>query len=143
MRRTADVVVDLLSRPVYGVSEVDSALRLPQGTARRWVDGYVRGGRRYRPVVRPESTGDGLVTWGDYVETRLLSEYRESGVPIIRLRPVVDRLREELGVLYPLAYARTWLEPEGNELVWRIQEPICSSNAGVKTLQRVRSESFA
>lgn len=115
-------VIDLLARPVYGMGEVDVALALPPGTARRWIDGYVRARRWYPPVVRVETTGDDVVTWGEFVETRLLAEYRRAGVPMIHLRPTVERLREELKVLYPLAYARTWLEPYGNELVQRVQD---------------------
>lgn len=118
-------VVDLLARPVYGMAQVDAALGLRTGTARRWIDGYERGGRTYTPIVRLETTGDDLVTWGEFVETRALAEYRDvERVPIIRLRPVVDRLREEYGWMYPLAHARPWLEPDGNELVARIQEEV-------------------
>lgn len=117
-----DGVVDLLERPVFGMSEVDSALRLSSGTARRWIDGYVRERRPYPPVVRLAPTGDDAVTWGEFVETRLLSEFRNAKVPMFHLRPTVQRLREDLGVQYPLAYASTWLEAQGNELVRRIQD---------------------
>ncbi|MBX3031068.1 MAG: DUF433 domain-containing protein [Chloroflexi bacterium] len=116
-----DSVVSLLERPVYGMAEVDDVLRLRPGTARRWIDGYQRR-RPYPPVVRLEATGSDVVTWGEFVETRLLAEYRDAGVPMVHLRPTVERLRDELGVRYPLAYASTWLEPHGNELVRRVQE---------------------
>lgn len=119
---TMDNVVDLLERPVYGMSEVDAVLRLTPGTARRWIDGYVRERRQYPPIVREERTGDDVVTWGEFVGTRLLSEYRKADVPIVNLRPTVLRLRDELGVRYPLAYSRTWLMPYGGELVKRIQD---------------------
>src|ERR1700675_1890986 len=72
-------VVDLLNRPTYGLAQVDRLLGLPGGTARRWIDGYERAGKRYPPVVRESSTGDAIATWGEFVETRLLSEYREAG----------------------------------------------------------------
>ena len=51
-------VVDLLSRPVYGVGQVDRILGLRPGTARRWIDGYQRSGTSYPPVVREEPTGE-------------------------------------------------------------------------------------
>lgn len=114
-------VVDLLSRPVYGMSQVDRLLGLYAGTARRWIDGYSRAGRSYPPVVRERRTGEDIATWGEFVETRLLSEYRDAGVPMLRMRPVVERLREELNTPYPLASARTWLIPNGRELVERVQ----------------------
>jgi hypothetical protein len=52
------------------------------------------------------------VTWGEFVETRLLSEVRSS-VPVIKLRPLVEWLRERVDRDYPLAYARPFLAPEG------------------------------
>jgi uncharacterized protein (DUF433 family) len=112
---------DLLERPVYGTAQVDRILALRPGTAARWIDGYTRAGRTYPPVVREASTGSDTVTWGEFSETRLLSEYRVQGAKMIRMRPAVERLRQELGVRYPLAHAATWIEPVGRELVRRIQ----------------------
>lgn len=112
---------DLLARPVYGMAQVDRLLGLHPGTALRWIDGYQRGDRWYEPVVRLESTGDLLVTWGEFSEARLLAEFRLAGVPMVHMRPVVERLRDELRVAYPLAMARPWLEPLGRELVARMQ----------------------
>jgi len=117
-------LIDLLSRPVYGLGQVDRILGLHSGTARRWIDGYQRGGKAYPPVVREQPTGDEIVTWGEFVETRLLAQYRDSGVPLVNMRPVVDVLREELQTPYPLASARTWLEPQGRELVAKAQDDV-------------------
>ena len=109
-------VVSMLARPVYSYAEIDRLLRLTPGTAKRWIDGYERAGRVYEPVVRQERTGSPWVTWGEFVETRLLSEFRSS-VPMIKLRPVVEWLRERVDRDYPLAYARPFLAPEGKELL--------------------------
>lgn len=54
--------VTYLERPVYGYSQVDDLLNLNTGTARRWIDGYVRRGREYAPVVRERRTESELVT---------------------------------------------------------------------------------
>ena len=113
--------VNLLDRPVYGMAQVDRLLALPGGTARRWIDGYERGGKQYPPVVRLDPTGDEIVTWGEFVETRLLSEYRSQGVPMVRMRPAVDRLRETYG-RYPLAHSRPFVSDR--ELVLSIQEDV-------------------
>jgi uncharacterized protein (DUF433 family) len=43
---------------------------------------------------------------------------------MIRMRPAVEALRQELKVPYPLASARTWLRPEGRDLVRVIQEQV-------------------
>jgi uncharacterized protein (DUF433 family) len=115
--------VDLLSRRVYGMAQVDRVLGLRSGTAERWIDGYRRSRRRYPPVVRREHTGDEIVTWGEFTEARLLAEYRTAGVPMLRMRPVVERLRTDFGMQYPLAHA-TWLTPHGKELVERIQRDV-------------------
>jgi uncharacterized protein (DUF433 family) len=117
-------VLDLLERPTYGLAQVDHILGLPSGTARRWIDGYRRGGKTYPPVIREKSTGAESATWGEFIETRLLAEYRGAGVPLIRLRPAIDLLREELNTPYPLASARTWLQVDGRELVRRAQEMV-------------------
>lgn len=117
-------VIDLLSRPVYGLSQVDALLGLRSGTGRRWIDGYTRAGRNYPPVVREESTGDEAVTWGEFVETRLLAQYRDAGVPMIRMRPAIDALRQQMQTRYPLASARTWLDVDGRELVWKVQDQV-------------------
>ena len=71
-------VVDLLERPLYGLPQVDRILGLRTGTAKRWIDGYHRGGKDYPPIVREEATGVDIATWGEFVETRLLAEYRDA-----------------------------------------------------------------
>lgn len=115
-------MTSILERPIYGMTQVDGLLGLAAGTARRWIDGYERGGKPYTPVVRLEPTGVEAVTWGEFIETRLLAGYRDSGVPLIRMRPVVERLRSRLGVAYPLAYARPFVS--GRELVSNVQDEI-------------------
>jgi uncharacterized protein (DUF433 family) len=114
-------VIHLLDRPLYSMSQVDRLLTLPSGTARRWIDGYVRRGRSYDPVIRVEPTGDEIVTWGELVEARFLAEYRSKGVPLVRMRPAILELRKEFGK-YPLAHARPLIE--GKELVRHVQESV-------------------
>ena len=67
-------------------------------------------------------TGEEVVTWGEFVETRLLAEYRDRGVPLARMRPVVERLRRKLGVKYPLAHARPFVS--NRELVAEVQDAV-------------------
>lgn len=117
-------VSELLDRILYSIPQVDRVLGLTGGTARRWIEGYERGGRRYPPLIRTEVSGEELITWGEFVETRLLSEYREAGVPIVHLRPAIEKLREEFDSRYPLAHARPFLDVEGRELVMRAQTDV-------------------
>lgn len=116
------MTVTVLERPVYGMSQVDRLLGLHGGTARRWIDGYDRAGKHYPPVIRPATTGAETVTWGEFVEARLLAGYRSKGVPLVRMRPVVEELREELGTPYPLAHAK--LFTDGRELLAKVQKDV-------------------
>jgi len=115
--------ISLLDRVVYTYSDVDRHLGLHWGTSRRWLNGYSRSGTRYEPVLREEATHDDAVTWGEFVETRLLSEFRDRGVTLQRLRPAVQQLRMEFG-RYPLAHSRPFLDVEGRELVRDIQDEV-------------------
>jgi uncharacterized protein (DUF433 family) len=112
--------VSILERPVYGMSEAAGLLGLRPDRARAWLDGYERRGTRYPPVIRLEPTGDDVVTWGEFVELSYLREYRHKGVPLQRLRPVIDELRREFGTPYPLATAKPYVF--GKDLVLELQE---------------------
>ncbi|WP_419911621.1 DUF433 domain-containing protein [Candidatus Poriferisodalis sp.] len=115
-------VTSLLHREVYVMSQVDRLLDLGIGTARRWIDGYERRGRQYEPLARAETTGSDAVTWGEFVETRLIAEYRSRGVAVVRMRPAIMALRREFETDYPLATSRPFLSEDGRDLVLRVQD---------------------
>ncbi len=116
-------VLSLLERPVYTYREVDRLLGLNPDTAKRWINGYRRNGREYDPIVREEPTDDKWVTWGEFIETRLLSEYRDvNEIKIIRMRRVVAALREYSHRRYPLAYSRPFVTVEDRQVLARVQE---------------------
>ncbi len=71
-------------------------------------------------MIREVATGSELVTWGEFVELGYLREYRRARVSLQHIRPVIERLRQEFGVRYPLAHARPWVYDR--QLVLRIQE---------------------
>lgn len=133
MIKSMSAVIDLLERPLYGMSQVDRLLALPSGTARRWIDGYQRRGRFYDPVIRIEPSGSEIVTWGEFVEARFLAEYRTKGVPLVRMRPAIMELRKEFGP-YPLAHARPLVD--GKELVLQVQESVGLDKALVLVVVR-------
>ena len=112
-------VLDLLGRRLYGMRDADRLLRVSPGTVRRWLEGGRIG---QPPLIRPEPTGEGLVTWGEFVEARLLCEYRQRGVPMFRMRPAIQKLREIFDSRHPLAQARPFLDIEGRDLVMQAQE---------------------
>jgi uncharacterized protein (DUF433 family) len=113
-------VLSILERPVYGVAEAAGLLGLRSDRARAWLDGYERSGVQYAPVIREAHTGEDLVTWGEFVELGYLREYRRKGVPLQRLRPVIEELRREFHTPYPLATARPYIYDK--ELVLEVQE---------------------
>ncbi len=111
--------VTVLDRRLYTYAEIDTVAGLNSGTVRRWLEGYTRRGVYFPPLLRSEPTGDELATWGEFVEVDLVARYRRRGISVIHLRPMVERLREEVGGRYPLAQARPLIY--GRELIWRIQ----------------------
>jgi uncharacterized protein (DUF433 family) len=112
--------VTLLERPLYDLGEAARLLHLPTGKARRWLDGYERAGVTYPPVIRPDRTGDDAVTWGEFIELGYLREYRNAGVTLQQLRPLVVRLRDEFGIPHPLAHKGVYLA-EQRQFVLEVQ----------------------
>ncbi len=112
--------MSILERPVYGIVEAAGLLGLRADRARAWLDGYKRRGVRYPPVIRVQPTRDEIITWGEFVELGYLREYRRKGVPLQRLRPVIDELRREFATPYPLATAKPYVL--GKELVLKLQQ---------------------
>lgn len=117
-----DSEISILERPVYEMGEAARLLGLRADLARGWLDGYQRAGTAYPPVIRPVPSGDKIVTWGEFVELGYLREYRRKRVPLQRLRPVIDELREQFGTPYPLATKRPHVYDK--ELVLKVQERI-------------------
>lgn len=117
------MAISMLDRAIYSYADVDRLVGLRAGTSRRWLEGYERSGKFYEPVLREAPTGADVVTWGEMVEARLLSEFRKQDVSVQRLRPAIEQLRGEFGQ-YPLAQARPFLDVEGRELVRVVQENV-------------------
>ncbi|MPZ52341.1 MAG: DUF433 domain-containing protein [Acidimicrobiia bacterium] len=98
--------LSILDAELYEYREIDKYLGLPSGTARRWINGYTRGVNIYPPVIRESALDSGrLATFGELVETYYLAAFRAGDHPLQRIRPVVERLREEHGT-YPFARER-------------------------------------
>jgi uncharacterized protein (DUF433 family) len=101
----------MLDREVYIYAEVDRLIGLHGGTARRWINGYERGGKVYEPILRVVPCDTSWVTWGEFVEVRMLAEFRDrEKVRTSRLRAAVDLLRRMYGIAYPLAHLRPYLD---------------------------------
>lgn len=109
-------VVSILDREVYLYAEVDRLVGLSAGTARRWINGYQVGGKSYPPILRVAALDTEWATWGEFVETRMLAEYRDEKIPTARLRGAIDGLRRMYGIDYPLAHLRPYLSVHGRDL---------------------------
>ena len=110
--------------PTYTYPQVDKLLDLSGGTAKRWINGYFRGGRQYPPIVRPDPLTTPWVTWGEFLETRLMANFRDiDDVPVQHIRQAVDRLRRRTGDRHPLTKWSTFIKPAGRELLFEVQDP--------------------
>lgn len=110
-------VTSMLDREVYVFAEVDRLIKLRGGTARRWLNGYERDGKAYDPILRVTPRDSPWVTWGEFVETRMLAEFRNRGkVPIPRMRAAIEALRRQFDTAYPLAHLRPYLSVHDRDL---------------------------
>lgn len=109
-------VTSMLDREVYLYAEVDRLIGLSTGTARRWINGYERSGTVYPPILRVAPRDTEWATWGEFVESRILAEYRDENIPTSRLRGAIDGLRRLYGIDYPLAHLRPYLAVHDRDL---------------------------
>jgi len=111
----------VLDREVYTEGEAARLLEVAPSTLHYWLEGGVRRGVTYSPIVRLEPKGSGApLTWGEFVEAGLLRQYRERDIPMAQLRAFISQLRETLGIPYPLAHEKPWFQ--GRDLVVRAQQ---------------------
>lgn len=109
--------------PTYTYAQADRLLDLRSGTSRRWINGYRRQGKVYDPILREKPLATEWVTWGEFLEAKLVAHYRDvDNVPTLRIRQSVERLRRLSGLAHPLAQWRTYIEAAGRELLLRAQE---------------------
>lgn len=110
--------------PTYTYPQVDKLLDLSSGTAKRWINGYARNGRPYLPIVRPEPVPTAWVTWGEFLETRLMANYRDiDKVPVQHIRRAVDNLRTRTGDRHPLTKWSTFIRQNRRQLLFESQGP--------------------
>lgn len=119
-------VVSVLDIELYAVSEAARLLGVPASTLKWWLEGREAGddGAGYAPVIRVEPTGSTAVTWGEFVEAGYLREYRRRHrVSLQHLRQVIDALRSEFGVPYPLAHFMPFVGPN-RQLVLELEQQL-------------------
>lgn len=109
-------VTSMLDREIYLYAEVDRLIGLSGGTARRWINGYGRSGTAYPPILRVTPRDTEWATWGEFVEARILAEYRDDNIPTARLRGAIEGLRRLYDIDYPLAHLRPYLAVHERDL---------------------------
>jgi len=112
--------VSLLHREMFAEAEAARLLRVAQSTLHYWLEGGDQRAKTYKPIIRPEATGQRMVTWAEFVEAGLLREYRKRRVPMAELRTFIDTLRQRYGVPYPLAHHQPFVSDR--RLVLEAQE---------------------
>jgi uncharacterized protein (DUF433 family) len=110
----------VLDRYLYSFGEAARLLQIPTETLRRWLMGATRAGVAYPPVVRADPGGPDAVSWGEFVEAGLLREYRAKKISLQKMRPFIEKARDEFGVPYPLAHFGPKLDDK--RLVYRVQQ---------------------
>jgi uncharacterized protein (DUF433 family) len=96
------------TKPLYTVTEAAAYLGVPRATFDTWVRGYVR-----RPTGRKVVRGHALLTsipggrltvpFVGLAEGVVLAAFRETGLPLQRIRPALERLEQEVGLEHALA----------------------------------------
>nr|MBA2601362.1 DUF433 domain-containing protein [Actinomycetota bacterium] len=96
-----DTLDDLrFTKPLYTVSEAASYLGVPRSTFATWMHGYVRSAPGTRSVhgepLLTSIEGHGLtVPFIGLAEGMVLAAFRDTGLPLQRMRPALQRFAEE------------------------------------------------
>jgi uncharacterized protein (DUF433 family) len=119
---------DRFTTPLYSLSEAAHYLGVPPTTFGTWAKGYVRRAPG-RPEVRGaaivttvpgQSRGAAVIPFIGLAEGLVLAAIKESGVPLQRIRPALDRLRDEFDLEHVLASKS--LYTDGAEVIYDFAE---------------------
>lgn len=119
---------DRFGLPLYSVAEAAAYLGVPASTFSTWAHGYLR-----KPPGRPAVVGapvltaipgevasDATIPFVGLAEGMILAAIRRKGVPLQRIRPALERLRDELGLEHVLASSS--LYTDGAEVLYDFAE---------------------
>ncbi len=109
------------TKPLYTVGEAASYLGVPRSTFATWTHGYTRVVQGRRPVRgEPLLTSIGKhglnVPFIGLAEGMVLAAFRETGLPLQRIRPALQRLADEQELDHALASKH--LFTDGAEIVY-------------------------
>ena len=134
--------------PLYTQREAADVVGVPASTFHHWARGYM-----YKTLDGSQKSSPALVTTvgvrrGPVVpfiglgEAYVLAAFRQTGVPMQRIRPAIERLESEIGLRAALTSER--LKTDGAELLWeyRDQDPDTGDVVGQLVVVRNRQAVF-
>ncbi len=119
---------DALLTPIYTQTEVAQLIGATQSSLQRWARGYQNPGlNRQSALITVDRGGRGYtVPFVGLAEAYMLRAFRKAGVPMARIRPTVEKLRDGMGLEHALASER--LKTDGAEILWQLDEDGGSEN---------------
>ena len=120
------MIPEQISTPLYSLIEAARIVDIPTATLRSWARGrdfpITAGDTGHSdPLVTDDGQGRrGFPTmpFVGLAEAAFLAAVRSTGVPMQRIRPALERLRDEIGLEHALASKR--LFTDGAELLYRV-----------------------
>jgi uncharacterized protein (DUF433 family) len=115
----------LLRAPIYTQASAARIVGTSTSSLHRWAEGYERqtsaGFARNEPMITLARPGRGLtIPFVGLAEAFVLASFRRAGLPMQRIRPAVEALRNGMGIAHALASDR--LVTDGAEILWRSQD---------------------
>jgi uncharacterized protein (DUF433 family) len=115
------IIDELLLIPMYTQTEAAQLIGATQSSLQRWARGYQNPGFAAQgPLVTVERGGRGYtIPFVGLAEAYMLRAFRKAGVPMARIRPTVEKLRDGMGLEHALASER--LKTDGAEILWELE----------------------
>ena len=134
--------------PLYTQVDASRALAMRPSTFASWARGYQRQRVGRAPVIGqplitylpPSHTGDPSVPFVGLAEAAFLASLRAAGVPLQRIRPALELVRDRLGVEHALASRE--LYTDGADLLWEVTDRDENTRAEAKKLVVLRNGQY-
>lgn len=133
--------------PLYTIAEAASIVGLPPNTLRNWTHGYAysttwKGQQESGPLVTSHGQGHGLsIPFNGLAEAFVITRLREAGVPMRRIRPAVEKLRDEFGIEYALLSDR--LKTNGATVLFEYVVDVDHDHPAATSLAEVTTKQMA
>lgn len=105
--------------PLYTLAEASRYLAVPSSTFANWANGYGKPATTNRAAAKSdpliaclprEKHGSPVIPFIGLVEGLVLAAWRQSGVPLQRIRPALQLLDQEFGLPHALASSRLFTD---------------------------------